>query len=72
MNRIAEILESGRAPGFRTGAADPTSADVAVPKAIKDCFEPSWRHKRGLRDQDVFKAIGYSEKTIRNTWPALK
>ena len=72
MNGIAEIIESGRAPGFRTGAPDPTSADVAVPKAIKAVFEPSYRHKHNLRDEQVFKAIGYNEKTIRNTWPALK
>jgi len=36
MNRLKEILASGRAPGFCQKAKDPLSADVAVPKAFKD------------------------------------
>lgn len=73
MNGIAEIIESGKAPGIHTGAPDPTSADVAVPKAIKAVFDISYRHasKVPIRNEQVFKAIGYDEKTLRRTWKNL-
>ena len=53
---------------------DPSSADVAVPRAIRECFDLSSRHKRGqrpIRDEEVFKAIGYDKNTLRKTWKNL-
>jgi len=74
MNGLAEILQSGRAPGFNTGAPDPTSADVAVPRAIKEVFDIPYRHQRGkppLRTEEVFRQIGYNAKTLKQTWKNL-
>jgi len=71
---IAEILESGRAPGFVSGCPDPASADVAVPKAIKEVFDIGYRHRRGerpIRTEEVEKAIGYDVKTLKQTWKNL-
>lgn len=68
MNGIADIIKSGRAPGIRTGAPDPTHADVAVPKVMREVFDIPYRHRRNLRTQDVERQIGFSAKTIRKTW----
>ena len=35
MTRIAEILESGKPPGFKGASIDPECADAAVPRALK-------------------------------------
>lgn len=35
MNKLAEIIESGRPPGYAGIARDPRCADVAVPRALK-------------------------------------
>jgi hypothetical protein len=77
MSRLAEMLKSGIAPGLSGSMAhpDPQSVDVAVPRAIKEVFDVSYRHKRGqqpLRTEQVEKAIGYNAKTLRNTWKGLK
>jgi hypothetical protein len=73
MSGLAEIINSGRAPGFITGAPDPTSADVAVPRAIKEVFDVSYRHKgkQPLRTEQVERAIGYNSRVLKNTWKNL-
>jgi hypothetical protein len=71
MNGIADILKSGRAPGIRTGAPDPTSADVAVPRALKEVFDLPYRHKKNLRREQVEQQIGYNASTLRKTWKGL-
>lgn len=76
MSRLAEMLEAGVAPGLcgSMGHKDPQSADEAVPRAIKQCFDPAYKHKRGqapIRDEQVFKAIGYDRNTLRKTWKNL-
>lgn len=35
MSRLADMLESGRAPGVAAGSKDPTHAEMAVPRALK-------------------------------------
>ena len=74
MGRLAEIIQTGRAPGFHSGSPDPTSADVAVPRAIREVFDIGYRHKRGqppLRTEQVERQIGYSAKTLKQTWKNL-
>lgn len=36
MNGIADIIKSGVAPGFSGLHQDPTNADVAIPRALKE------------------------------------
>lgn len=66
MNRLAEILESGRAPGFAGLSQDPTSADMAVPRAL--------RHLEQTKGADAmvremgFKPTRRNVEAVRKTW----
>jgi hypothetical protein len=74
MSGLAEIIKSGKAPGVILGAPDPQSVDVAVPKAIRAVFDTTYRHQRGqrpIRTEEVYRAIGYDDRTLKNTWKNL-
>lgn len=61
MNRLKEIIVSGKPPGFGSHARDPECADVAVPRAFKQLEE---QHSA----QKIAKDAGYSVSTIKRTW----
>ena len=61
MSRLEEILRSGVAPGFRRGAADPTSAAVAVPRAFRQL-----EHTMPLRE--IERQSGFKAKQIKKVW----
>lgn len=60
-SRIGEILESGKAPGFRGVHKDPTSPDVAIPKALKNLEQTQ-------SARDIAKGAGFSVSTLKKTW----
>lgn len=61
MGRIAEILESGRAPGFKGVHKDPTSPDVSIPKALKQLEQTQ-------SAGSIARQAGFSVKTLKKTW----
>ncbi len=62
MSKIAEILESGRAPGFSGAHKDPQSADVAIPRALKQM------ENQGHSARKIAKDAGYSINTLKRVW----
>lgn len=60
-SKIAEILATGRAPGFKGGFKDPTSADQAIPAALKK-LEQTHSAAKIARD------AGFSINTLKKTW----
>lgn len=63
MSRIAEMLRTGKPPGLCGSMArpDPTCADVAVPRALKQLEE-----KHDARR--IAKDAGWSIKTLKQSW----
>lgn len=61
MSKLAEILRTGQAPGFRTGATDPTLPEKAVPKAFRQ-LEQTQSASKIARDS------GFSVKQIKKIW----
>lgn len=59
--KLAEILSTGCAPGFKGGAKDPTSADQAIPRALK---ELEGKHSAAKIARDA----GFSINTLKKTW----
>jgi len=66
MSKLAEILESGRAPGFHTKAQDPTDADIAVPRALKQLEQtmPADKIVMGMG----WKPTGRNLREIKRSW----
>ena len=61
MGRLAEIIRTGCAPGYRTGAIDPTLPERAVPKAFKDLEQKDSASK-------IARDCGFSVKQIKKIW----
>ncbi len=61
MNGISDILKSGRAPGFRSGAKDPQSAEVAVPRAFRQL-------EQTLPSAEIERQSGFTAKKIKQAW----
>lgn len=61
MSRLAEILRSGVAPGFRRGAPDPTSAEVAVPRAFRQL-------EQTVPAREIERQSGFKVKQIKKAW----
>jgi hypothetical protein len=61
MGRLAEILKTGRAPGVRTGALDPTLPEVAVPRAFRQLEQKEGASK-------IARDSGFSVKRIKKIW----
>ena len=61
MSKIAEIIESGRAPGFHGTARDPQCADVAVPRAFCQLEQQHGADK-------IARDSGFSVNTLKKTW----
>lgn len=61
MGRLAEIIKTGCAPGFRTGAIDPTLPEKAVPKAFKDLEQKDSADK-------IARDSGFTVKQIKRIW----
>jgi hypothetical protein len=61
MSRLAEILSSGVAPGIRSGAKDPTSAEVAVPRAFRQL-------EQTMPAREIERQCGFKVKAIKKTW----
>lgn len=61
MSKLSEILSSGRAPGFNTKAKAPDSADVAIPRALRQMEE-----KHGAKK--IARDAGYSVNQLKQTW----
>lgn len=55
---LTEILESGHAPGYAAGALDPSSADAAIPRALKEV-------ERTKNASDIVREMGW-KPTKRN------
>lgn len=66
MNGLAEILKEGRAPGFNTHAPDPSSADAAVPRALKQ-LEQAMPADQIVREMG-WKPTARNTRAIRKTW----
>lgn len=62
MSRIDDILKSGRAPGLNTRAKDPTSADVAVPRAFRQL------EQSGMPMREIERQSGFKAKQIKKVW----
>lgn len=61
MSRIQEIIESGKAPGFRGVHRDPGSPDVAIPKALK-------KLEQTQSAREIARGAGFSVNTLKKTW----
>lgn len=61
MGKLDEIIASGTAPGFKTGIKDPTSAEVAVPRAFKELEQ---QHSASR----IAKDAGFSVSQIKKAW----
>ena len=61
MSGIDEIIASGRAPGFHQGAKDPTSAEVAVPRAFRQL-------EQTMPAREIERQSGHSLRTIKKAW----
>ena len=61
MGKLAEIIVSGIAPGFKTGVKDPTCAEVAVPRAFKELEQ---KHSASRISKDA----GFSVSQIKKAW----
>lgn len=61
MGRLAEIIKTGCAPGFRTGAIDPTLPEVAVPRAFRQLEQKDSASK-------IARDCGFSVKQIKRVW----
>lgn len=66
MGRLNEILESGRAPGFSGAAIDPTCADAAVPRALKEIEQT--RDARSMVREMGWKPTNHNISEIKKTW----
>lgn len=53
--------KNGRVNSFITGAIDPTSADAAIPRALKE-MEATMSH------QEICRQAGWSAETLKQTW----
>lgn len=61
MSKIAEILKSGQAPGFRLGAPDPNSADVAAPRGLREM-------ERMMGTSRLERELGMPAKKLKKIW----
>ena len=61
MGRIAEIIASGKPPGFKGAKPDPTSPDVAIPRALKELEQTQPAAK-------IAREAGFSVNTLKKTW----
>lgn len=66
MSRIAEILTSGRAPGVPRGTIDPTWADSAVPRALRDV--EIQKGTAAMVQEMGWKPTKRNVEAIRKTW----
>lgn len=61
MGKIAEIIQSGVAPGFGGRALDPQSAEVAVPRAFKQLEQTHSASK-------ISRDAGFPVDYIKRAW----
>lgn len=66
MSKIEEMLRDGKPPGYAGVAKDPTCADMAVPRALKEIEQT-----KGARE--IVREMGWKPTTrnlneIRRTW----
>ena len=61
MSRLKEIIQSGRAPGFNLKQADPTNADIAAPRALRQMEEQMGTSK-------LQRELGMSARKLKQIW----
>lgn len=61
MSKLADIFKSGRAPGVMTNAPDPTCADVAAPRGLKQMEEQMGTSK-------LQRELGMSARKLKKIW----
>ena len=61
MSKLSEIFRSGRAPGVITNAPDPTSADVAAPRGLKQMEEQ-------MGTSRLQREMGMSARKLKKIW----
>ena len=69
MSKINEIIESGCAPGFRTGSVDPDSVYAKAPKGLREIEnEPLFKHGPARGASRIGKYFGMSPSSIKKVW----
>ncbi len=66
MNGLAEIIRTGHAPGLALKVPDPTSADEAVPRALKQ-IEQTKPADQIVREMG-WKPTKRNINEVRKTW----
>jgi hypothetical protein len=61
MSRLEEMLREGKPPGFKGSTKDPTSPDVAIPRALK-------KLEQTQSAGSIAKGAGFSVNTLKRTW----
>lgn len=61
MGKLAEIIQSGQAPGYPQGLKSPQCADVAVPRAFKELEQTK-------SASAIAKQCGFSVNKIKKIW----
>jgi hypothetical protein len=62
MGKMAEILEAGRAPGVNTKAGDPSDADRAVPRALREM-------EQQMGTSQLERKLDMKASRLRKIWP---
>ncbi len=79
MGRLAEILSSGKAPGYAGIAKDEGCPQVAVPRAIREMesgtsrktvFGPSFcsKHSKGMSVREIERATQTTPGKLKKVW----
>jgi hypothetical protein len=61
LSKLAEILRTGKAPGFNLKTLDPGSPDRAIPRALKELEQ----HEPASR---IAKGAGFSVDRLKKVW----
>ena len=61
MSRLAEILATGRAPGFNLKQVDPSNVDMAMPRALKEM-------ENKLGTSELIRRMDLPAKKLKKIW----
>ena len=59
--KLAEIIKTGKPPGFHQNVLDPQSADRAIPRALRE-LEQTHSARR------IAKDAGWTVNQLKETW----